>query len=52
MLGSGDVEVVATAFADLLDGGWGVPLPGVGATAARWRSFAALGAALREEHRT
>ncbi|NYJ07719.1 acyl-CoA dehydrogenase family protein [Petropleomorpha daqingensis] len=43
MLGSGDVEAVATAFGELLDGGWGVPLPGMGATAARWRSFAALG---------
>ena len=43
MLGSGDVEAVATAFVELLDRGWGVPLPGVGATAARWRSLAALG---------
>ena len=43
MLRPGDVEAVATAFEELLDGGWGVPLPGVGATLARWRSFAALG---------
>jgi alkylation response protein AidB-like acyl-CoA dehydrogenase len=36
------VERTATALRGLLDGGWSPPLPGAGATLARWRALAAV----------
>jgi alkylation response protein AidB-like acyl-CoA dehydrogenase len=36
------VERTATAFRALLDEGWSIPLPGAGATLARWRALAAV----------
>ncbi|CCH88885.1 Putative acyl-CoA dehydrogenase [Modestobacter italicus] len=37
------VTATAAAFRDLVTAGWSVPLPGAGATLARWRALAAVG---------
>src|SRR3569833_918392 len=36
------VARTTTAFRALLDEGWSIPLPGAGATLARWRALAAV----------